>query len=86
MLLRSVSVITEYELYSDERGVRHDGHRYLFLGGLICTDSGRDRLIRSIRSPQSPCAEMRWSKMSKSYLNEYCRLADVFFEDPFARL
>lgn len=78
-------MVTEYELYSDERYVRHAEHRYLFLGGLICTDSGRDRLVRSIRSPQSPYAEMRWSKISKSYLNEYCRWADVFFDDPFAR-
>ena len=37
-------MFTEYELYSDERVVRHEGSRYLFLGGVICTDNGRVRL------------------------------------------
>src|SRR6266545_3611141 len=34
-------MITEYELYSDER---YEGHNKLLPGGLVVTDSGRERI------------------------------------------
>ena len=37
-------MITEYELYSDEREHRNASGKHLLLGGIVCTDNGRKRL------------------------------------------
>ncbi len=40
-------MITEYELYADERRPSRTG-RWLWLGGVVCTDRGRARLLRGL--------------------------------------
>jgi len=78
-------MITEYELYSDER---YHGDRYLLLGGIICTERGAERLraeCNAVRVKFQLKREMRWGKISKSFLQSYIAWADVFFKDPYAR-
>lgn len=78
-------MITEYELYSDER---YEDQKRLFLGGLIVTDRGRERItsqLEQVRSHYSLSREMRWGKVSKKYLAAYKAWVETFFSDPFAR-
>jgi hypothetical protein len=88
MALGGESMITEYELYSDERRVSFSGRRYLFVGGVVCTQTGRDRLLYSlsqVRSSYHLLHEMKWEKVSRRYLKAYKSWVDVFFDDPFSR-
>lgn len=81
-------MITEYELYSDERSISFSGRRYLFVGGVVCTQTGRDRLLYSISQVQSShhlSREMKWGKVSFRYLEAYKSWVDIFFDDPFSR-
>jgi hypothetical protein len=81
-------VITEYELYSDERRQSAPGADYLTLGGLICTDAGRIRLlagVKQVRDRYGLHGEIRWTKASTRYFEAYRECVDVFFDDPFAR-
>jgi len=76
--------MTEYELYADER--RTD--RYFWLGGVICTDSGRSRLLNKladVRSQYSLAREMKWAKISQAYFDAYRSWVDAFLDDQFAR-
>lgn len=76
--------MTDYELYADER--RTD--QFFWLGGLICTDSGRSRLLSKladVRSQYALTREMKWTRISKAYFDAYRSWADVFLADPFAR-
>lgn len=78
-------MITEYELYSDER--YEDGEK-LLLGGLVVTDRGRVRIansLQSLRSQYGLSHEMRWGRVSRRYLKAYEEWVDAFFTDPFAR-
>jgi hypothetical protein len=78
-------VITEYELYSDERKDTPRG--FLILGGVVCTDHGRDRLLAALaeaRSPDGLHAEFRWAKVSVRCLNGYKAWINAFFDDPHA--
>ena len=76
-------MITEYELYSDERIEKHNGKSYLTIGGLICTDKGRDRILASLKPLRSVLTgEVGWKKVSKFHLNSYKAWANVFFDDP----
>ncbi len=87
-LIVNEAMITEYELYSDERYQKHQNNNYLLLGGIICTNKGRERLhyrLKEVRDDFELTREMRWRKMSKRYLKAYKTWVDVFFEDPFAR-
>jgi len=83
---KAYSMITEYELYSDERKDTPKG--YLILGGVVCTDSGRKRLLASL-SDARKCYrlvhEIGWGKVSKSYLDGYKAYLDAFFDDAHAR-
>lgn len=57
-------------------------HRYLALGWLIVPYSGSDILTQKIaeaRLPELPNGEMAWTKVSKTKLNAYKRVLDVFF-------
>ena len=78
-------MIGEYEIYADER---YHPRRYLMVGGIICTDKRRDGLhecLMQIRGDFSLVREMRWTKVSRRFLDAYKAWADVFLEDPFAR-
>jgi hypothetical protein len=79
-------MITEYELYSDERKDTPKG--YLILGGIVCTNRGRERLLAGL-SESRKCHglghEIGWGKVSKSYLDGFKAYLDVFFDDPHAR-
>jgi hypothetical protein len=80
-------MITEYELYGDERKEKR-GTRYLTLAGIICTSFGRDRLLtrlQSIRQSHGLIQEMRWAKISSRHLDGYKEWLDAFFDDPSAR-
>jgi hypothetical protein len=81
-------MITEYELYSDERYQRHQNNRYLFIGGIICTAKRRELLhqqLLEVRRGFDLTHEMRWKKMSPASLEAYKAWVNVFFEDPFVR-
>jgi len=81
-------MITEYELYSDERKHKNANGNHLLLGGVICTDKGRMRLrdaLSQVRNKFGLSREMRWSKVSKAYLDAYKAWMDVYFADPYAR-
>ena len=81
-------MITEYELYSDERKVSVSGRRYLLVGGVVCTRTARDRLLTSlsrVRNRHQLSHEMKWGKVSARYLDAYKQWVDVFFDDPFSR-
>ena len=78
-------MITEYELYSDER---YEDQKRLLLGGLIVTDRGRERItshLEQVRSQYSLSREMRWGKVSEQYIKAYKEWIETFFSDPFAR-
>jgi Protein of unknown function (DUF3800) len=81
-------MITEYELYCDERHEKRRGSRYLTIAGIICTGSGCDRLLtklQNVRQGHQLAHEMRWAKISSRYLDGYKAWLDAFFDDPFAR-
>jgi hypothetical protein len=81
-------MITEYELYSDEREVHYQNNRYLFIGGLVCTNNGRARIferLREVRKKHDLTKEMKWQKVSRRYIDAYRDWVDVFFSDPYAR-
>ncbi len=81
-------MITEYELYSDEREHKNADGKHLVLGGVVCTDKGRERIrnaLSNVRENLSLSHEMRWTKVSKAYLDAYKAWMDVFFNDPYAR-
>jgi len=78
-------MITEYELYSDER---YQDSSSLLLGGVICTEQRRailESALRKVRSEAILTHEMRWAKISKKYLDAYKAWIDVFFDDPYPR-
>jgi hypothetical protein len=80
-------MITEYELYGDERKEKR-GTRYLTLGGIICTSVGRERLLtrlQNIRQSHGLTREMRWARVSTRHFGGYKAWLDAFFDDPFAR-
>jgi hypothetical protein len=78
-------VITEYELYPDER---YEDHRKLLLGGLVVRETGRRRIasrLAELTSQYSLSHEMRWGKVFLQYLEPYKAWVGSFFSDPFAR-
>ena len=77
--------ITEYHLYSDER--LHP-KPYIILGGIVCTDKGADRIhdqLSKVRADYGLTREMRWTKISRKYSEEYTAWIDAFFQDNFSR-
>jgi Protein of unknown function (DUF3800) len=83
-------MVIYYEMYVDETKLNVHHQYYWILGGLICTDTGRDRLhnhLRAIREELNWNGEMKWNKISKSQRDfvAYKAWVDVFFRDPFAR-
>jgi len=81
-------MITEYEVYSDEREVSASGRRWFFLGGVACTQAARQRLLASlsqVRVRHSLSSEMKWGKVSARYLDAYRDWADAFFDDSSSR-
>jgi hypothetical protein len=83
-------LITEYELYADERETKSRSGHYFWLGGVVCTDKGRSRLLdglSKVRSRYARSGEMKWGKVSDyaDTLDVYRAWVDIFFEDPFAR-
>jgi hypothetical protein len=81
-------MVTEYELYSDERETKGGAGHWLWLGGLVCTDTGRSRLLgrlSEVRVNHRLSHEMKWARVSRSYWDAYRAWVDVFFGDPFAR-
>ena len=70
------------EVYIDESS--QNNHRYLVLGGIGVTVDGALRLNEAIakaRLPNLPKGEAKWTKVSKSKLNAYKRIVDVFTKD-----
>jgi hypothetical protein len=78
-------MITEYELYSDER---YQDSSSLLLGGVICTVQRRVKLasaLNQVRSDKALAHEMRWTKISNKYCDAYKAWVDVFFDDSYSR-
>ncbi len=83
-------MVTYYEMYVDEKKPIVDHQHYVILGGLICTETRRDRLhnqLSDVRKKFERKGEMKWKKVSKSWRDfvAYKAWIDVFFRDPFAR-
>jgi hypothetical protein len=81
-------MITEYEVYSDERWDKTLQINYMCLGGIICTDKGRERLLSalaSVHTTEGPRGEAGWKKISNRYVEAYKKWLDIFFDDPHAR-
>jgi hypothetical protein len=81
-------MITEYEIYSDEREHRNTAGKHLILGGVISTNNGRQRLreaLSKVRAEFSLSKEMRWAKVSNAYLDAYKAWIGVFFDDEYTR-
>jgi hypothetical protein len=80
-------LVTEYELYADERRPSRE-HKLLWFGGLVCTDTGRSRLLSGlshVRTHYDMTHEMNWGRVSQYHFDAYRAWVDVFFQDPFAR-
>jgi hypothetical protein len=78
-------MVTEYELYSDERMTEG---RWLWLGGVVCTDKGRSRLLSrlsDVRARYLLSHEMKWGRVSNRHWDAYRAWVDVFFFDSYAR-
>jgi hypothetical protein len=70
-------MITEYELHIDER--QHQ-KRCFMLGGLVCTSTRAailDSQLSRVRARVNLTKEMRWTKVSNTYLDAYKAWADV---------
>jgi hypothetical protein len=81
-------MITEYELYSDEREHKTSTGKNFILGGVVCTNNGSERLRKgtsAVRTEFSLSHEMRWTKVSSRYLDAYKAWISVFFDDPYTR-
>jgi hypothetical protein len=85
-------MVNYYELYTDETyiNIKAQSQEYMVLGGLICTDKGRERLLvklEQVRKQHNKGGEMKWNKISNSKLDfeAYKDWVNVFFEDRFAR-
>jgi hypothetical protein len=81
-------MITEYELYADERETQGRSGHWFWLGGVVCTDKGRARLLgglSDVRARYGLSREMKWRKVSQRHLDAYRAWVDVFFDDPSAR-
>lgn len=68
-------MVTEYEIYSDERTTRdHMGH-WLWLGGVVCTDTGRSRLLGELAAVRNLYGllshEMKWARVSERHWDAY---------------
>jgi hypothetical protein len=80
-------MITEYELYSDERYYHPSGKRYTMIGGIISTAKGRERMVNrliQVRKKFNLTSEMRWGRVSNSHIDGYKNWLHVFFEDHHA--
>src|SRR5437016_4356418 len=78
-------MITEYELYSDERKEKHNGNSYPTIGGLVCTDKGRDRLLAKLKPLRGVLTgEVRWKKIS-TFMLELWAWVDFFVDDSYTR-
>jgi len=81
-------MITEYEVYSDERWDKTPQANHMCLGGIICTNKGRERLLSalaSVRTSEGLHGEAGWKKVSNHYIEAYKKWLDIFFDDPHAR-
>lgn len=68
-------------IYIDETS--QTKHEYLVLGGIILHKPCMARfneLVARVRLPELPHGEMKWEKVSRSKLNVYRRVVDIFFD------
>ena len=74
-----------YHLYVDESSLNH---RYLVIGGISFTPRREEILasrIRSFRDNTGMYGELKWRKVSRAKLREYCEFVDIFFNDRYPR-
>lgn len=70
------------EVYIDESS--QNNHRYLVLGGVIVKEKDSEKLanlIMAARMPDLPRNEAKWTKVSRTKLEAYRRVVNVFFEN-----
>jgi len=76
-----------YNIYSDESGI--DGSGDFNLGALLCTPA-RARILRNglkkVRNKHNYTSEIKWNRVSRFMLPICMDFADVFIDDPFARI
>jgi hypothetical protein len=80
--------MTQFELYSDERFVETNDTNLMLLGGIVCSQARRDRIQKElcrVRKERGMTKELKWTKISKRYLDGYKKWLDCFFDDPHAR-
>ncbi len=71
------------EIYIDESS--QTKHRFLLLGGIIIHgEHGRplEEALSAARLPELPNGEMGWVKVSRTKLEAYRRIVDLFFDNP----
>lgn len=69
-----------YHIYCDES--RQCQHRYMVIGGIILEEShvkAFENTMTKYRQETNVTQELKWSKISASYLNKYKRFVDYFF-------
>lgn len=83
-------MITEYELYADERETRGVTGHWFWLGGVFCTNNGRSRLLQGlsdVRSRYNLPGEMK-SERLRPLATTWTRIrhgCTLFFDNAFAR-
>ena len=80
------ATIKNYHIYSDETFLH--GKVAFAIGGLICTPRRSeiiDSKIKEIRQKYHFFGEIKWNKLNKDNYPLYKELADLFFDDKYAR-
>ncbi len=77
-----------YNIYCDEScHLEHDCQKAMVFGGVWCPDAQRKKIAREIRALKikfklNPRYEVKWNKVSKSKLDFFLELVELFFSYP----
>lgn len=82
----------DFEVYCDESGLealtRKEAHQYAAIGGIWLPSENRSDLkesINRIKTVYGVYGELKWNKVSPSYLDLYKELIDYFFQSDYLR-
>jgi Protein of unknown function (DUF3800) len=82
----------DFEVYCDESGLealtRKDAHLYSGIGGIWIPSEYRDTLkdeVKKIKLKHNIMGELKWKKLSPSYIEVYKDIVDYFFASDYIR-
>ncbi len=82
----------DFEVYCDESGLealtRKDAHLYTGIGGIWIPSEYRDTLkdeVKKIKLKHNIMGELKWKKLSPSYIEVYKDIVDYFFASDYIR-